>query len=43
MALWEEYRSAAMQYVAITLLALVADLGFALFLGAFIRVGQSER
>ncbi len=32
-----------MQYVAITLLALTVDFGFALFVGAFIRAGQSER
>ncbi len=32
-----------MQYVAITLLALVADLGFALFVGAFIRAARRER
>jgi hypothetical protein len=43
MAPWEEDRSAAMQYVAITLLVLAADLGLGLFVGAFIRAGQSER
>jgi hypothetical protein len=32
-----------MQYVVITLIALAADLGLALFVGAFIRAGQSER